>query len=315
MIDRFRNEADRSYRGAFTDDEYADVRAYYRETPATPLQRVDKVDVKDESQRGGLGAFKVMGVSYAVDRLIRDGQLTAGATLVCASAGNHGRAVAHVGRIRGFPVRVYMSAGTPAPAQDRIRGEGAEVVIVDGTYDDAVARARSDGGFIVSDTAWPGYERVPRLIMAGYTQILNEAEAQWDMRPDVVFVQAGVGSLASSVVSWFCHRYGDARPELICVEAWREGALAGRTAGRRSELHGTTIMAGLDCDEPSSTAVPILQRGCDEFIAVDDDLARDAMRKLAAAGISAGPSGAAGYAGFLATQSASRAFVINTEGS
>ena len=152
-----------TYRGLFSEEEYADVRHFFRQEQRTPLHRVGDVLVKDESLRYGLGAFKAVGVSYALARL----DIPAGSMLVCASAGNHGRAVAHVGRARGFRVRVYMSASTPSASQERIRAEGAEVVLVDGTYDEAVARTREDGGVIISDTACRGYEDVPRLIMAG----------------------------------------------------------------------------------------------------------------------------------------------------
>jgi diaminopropionate ammonia-lyase len=258
----------------------------------TPLVRVGNVLVKDEGQRSTLGAFKIVGVAHAIDRL----HIPPDTRLVCASAGNHGRAVARVGRERGFPVRVYMSNTASHVAQERIRSEGAEVVLVEGSYDDAVERTKTDGGFIVSDTAWPGYEEVPRLIMEGYSRILDEAETQWTSRPDVVFVQAGVGSLAAAVVSWFSDRY---RSYLVCVRAKRP-----------------TIMSGLDCAVLSSLAVPILER-CDAIMEVDDELAREAVRRLAAAGISAGPSGAAGYAGFLAWPNrdfeSKTVFVINTE--
>jgi diaminopropionate ammonia-lyase len=253
----------------------------------TPLRRVGNVLIKDESQRE-LGAFKIVGVSHAMKHLT----IPPGSTIVCASAGNHGRAVAHVGREHGFPVRVYMSASTPGVAQQRIRDEGAEVVLVNGTYEDAVARARDDGGFVISDTAWKGYEEVPRLIMKGYMQILDEAETQWERAPESVFVQAGVGSLAAAVVTWFREKHP--RTQLTVV---------------RPQAH-PTIMKGLDCIELSSLADPILRNITQVYITDDD--ARDAMRVLARAGISAGPSGAAGYA--VARWSRVLAFVINTEG-
>ena len=99
--------------------------------------------VKDESHRLGLNAFKGAGASYAIDRLLstRDGD--APLTLVCASAGNHGRAVAHVGARRGVAVTVFMAAATADAPKRAIEREGARVALVDGTYDDAV-RAAAD---------------------------------------------------------------------------------------------------------------------------------------------------------------------------
>ena len=302
-----------TYRGLFTDDEYADVEEFFRDERPTPLRQVDRVAVKDESHRRGLGAFKIVGVAYALDRL----DLAPGATLVCASAGNHGRAVAHAGRCGRYRVKVYMSMSASPIAQRRIRDEGAEVILVDGSYDDAVARAREDRGVMISDTAWPGYEEIPRMIMAGYTQIMREAETQWTTTPDSVFVQAGVGALAAAIVSWFCHRYGEKRPSITCVEpAGADPLLQSARAGRAVTTGTTnTIMAGLNCGVASSLAVPVLLRGCDRFITIDDHLARDAMSRLSFMGVSAGPSGAAGYAGWLsAGDRAQNVFVINTEG-
>src|SRR4029077_10458482 len=116
-----------------------------------------RVLVKDESSRFGLNAFKIAGVEYAMAKR----NLAAGSAIVCASAGNFGRAVAHVGRELGLRVRVYMSRATADGPRLAIEGEGAEVVLVDGTYDDAVRRAREDGALVVSDTAWPGNEEIP----------------------------------------------------------------------------------------------------------------------------------------------------------
>ena len=70
-----------------------------------------------------------------------------------------------------------------------------------------------------------------------------------------------------------------------------------------------TIMKGLDCVDLSSVAEPILRDV--EMVFITDDDSRDAMRTLADAGISAGPSGAASYA--VARFSRQRAFAINTE--
>jgi diaminopropionate ammonia-lyase len=252
-----------------------------------------------------------------------------GSTVVCASAGNHGRAVARVSRELGCRARVYMSNTAAGPRIAAIRGEGAEVISIDGTYDDAVARMREDaeknGWIIVSDTAWPGYEETPLAIMAGYTHLMDEAREQWDRTPDVVIVQAGVGGLAGAVVSWLCHdaAEGGGAPLRICVDqASAAPLLASARAGRSTNSVGPieTIMAGLGCSEPSSVAVPIMNAGCHVFAAIEDDFARDAMRFLARHGVVAGPSGAAGAGALMATRhsgivhSDATVMVIDTEG-
>src|SRR4051794_32764470 len=59
------------------------------------------VAMKDESARLGLPAFKVLGASWAVERALREAGGPVG-TLIAASAGNHGRAVARVAAMRGL---------------------------------------------------------------------------------------------------------------------------------------------------------------------------------------------------------------------
>ena len=56
------------------------------------------------------------------------------------------------------------------------------------------------GGIVVQDTAWEGYEDIPRWIMQGYGTMAKEAVEQLSEyrveRPTHIFIQAGVGSLA-----------------------------------------------------------------------------------------------------------------------
>lgn len=306
----------RGYRGMFTRDEYDDVSRFFDGREPTPLRDITlgarRVLLKDESSRFGLNAFKVTGVEYAISKLA----LAPGTPITCASAGNFGRAVAHVGRKLGLPVRVYMSTESAEAPRRAIRGEGAEVIVVDGTYDDAVRKMSEDGALVFSDTAWPGNEEIPRNIMLGYTRIMDEAREQWPVTPDVVLVQAGVGGLAAAVVSWLCDR--DIGAFSICVEPESANPLM-RSAAAGHAVNVTTpintIMAGLGCAEPSSIAVDPLIQGCDAFIAIDDNRTRDAMRELARHGIVSGPSGAAGIGALLeGVERDGVALVINTEG-
>jgi diaminopropionate ammonia-lyase len=89
------------------------------------------VVLKDESDRLGLPAFKVLGASWAVERTLREAPGVH--TLVAASAGNHGRAVAHVAAQRGLAARIHLPARSSPARRAAIAGEGAEVVVVDGT--------------------------------------------------------------------------------------------------------------------------------------------------------------------------------------
>ena len=344
-----RRDAGNPYR----PEDYADVEAFYARHPElepSPLRAlpafaralgVSELHVKDESRRFGLNAFKSLGVRYALDRLQRDGQIAPDATLVCASAGNHGRAVARGARELGLRARVYMSSASSDAPRAAIASEGADVVIVDGTYDEAVRRmaddAASHGWTIVSDTSWAGYDEIPRLIMLGYTRMVDELRAQLPSAPDVVFVQGGVGGLVHGVAAGLRHYWPDATPRLVACEpstaaCLLESARAGKLASIGTPL--TTIMAGLRCATPSPAAWPLIAGSTAAFVSIDDDRTMGAMRMLARpmardAPVEAGPSGACGVGALVAVMReealrpvrealtlgpSSRVVVINTEG-
>jgi diaminopropionate ammonia-lyase len=297
--------------------------------------------VKDESQRMGLNAFKILGVSYAVERLFIDGSVRKGSVVACATDGNHGRALACVARKRQLTARVFIHKAASPARVAAIEAEGAQVSIVNGNYDDSVNEAKHaaerNGWIVISDTAWPGYETVPRYIMAGYTMLIAEAAQQWTHPPDAVLVQAGVGGLAAAVVNWFVEMFGDTRPRLVsCEPETAACVLESIRAGTPVVVEGSleTIMAGLSCGTVSSLAWPVLKANLDACVAVSDAECANAVRRLARpkpgdAQIVAGESGACGVAALhallnrgdfrtlcrhLDLGSHSRVLVINTEG-
>ena len=302
--------------------------AFHRSLPgyaATPLVDapaaaaalgVRRVLVKDESSRLGLPSFKVLGASWAIHRALRERRRDNRPELVCATDGNHGRAVARMARTLGLEATVLVPSAMLEARQAAIAGEGARVQVVAGTYDDAVEQAAALAGpdrLVIQDTAWPGYETVPAWVIEGYATI----GAEIDVEPDVVAVQIGVGSFAAAMV----RRFAGAR--IIGVEpASAACALASAAAGALTEVPGPhdSAMAGLNCGRPSPVAWPLLSRGVEAFIAVTDARADEAVALLAADGITAGESGAAGLAGLLAfhTDLALAAdatvLVVNTEG-
>lgn len=282
----------------------------YRPTPLVEIPGlarelgVGRVFVKDESARFGLPAFKVLGASWAVERVLAGREDVT--TLVTATDGNHGRAVARVAAWRGLSARVFVPRGVPESSVSAIRGEGAEVVRLDCSYDDAVSAAAGSataGAVLVQDTAWPGYEQVPAWIVDGYRTLCAEIDEQLaGTRADLVAVPMGVGSLAQAVVT---HYRGSGRrhaPAVLGVEPETAACvLASLTAGRPTAVATqTTVMNGLNCGTVSSLAWPVLHAGLDASVAVTDEQAVHATAHLAAAGVGSGPSGAASYAGAVA---------------
>ena len=172
-----------------------------------------RVSLKFERERFGLPAFKFLGASWAVRRLLGEPPYDPGLTLVAATAGNHGRAVARVAAMNGISAHILVPAGTVQARIDAIASEGALVEVVDGTYDDAVRRSTEVEGVLVSDTAWEGYTDIPTWVIEGYSTIFAEIDEQLDGDPDLVVVPVGVGALAAAAG----HAYGG-RSRLAGVE-------------------------------------------------------------------------------------------------
>lgn len=310
---------------------------------------LDRLWVKDESERMGLPAFKIMGASWAVyraiqqampdqdgdwrtlDDLARQLEPLKPLTLACATDGNHGRAVARMARLLGLGAHIFVPADMAPARRAAIAGEGARVTVVEGTYDDAVARSAEEASertLIISDTSWPGYEDVPRWVIEGYSTIFWEVDDELRRRgeegPDLVVVQIGVGALATAVVRHYRRPDAAPRPFILGVEPTHAACvLASMEAARIVQLPGPhdSIMSGLNAGLPSAIAWPLVSRGIDAFIAVEDERARAAMRALAGEGIVAGECGAAGLAGLTAWMRSfggagrgRRALVISTEG-
>jgi len=260
---------------------------------------VARVLAKDESNRLGLPAFKALGASWAIHRALRD-RVSAGAvTVVTATDGNHGRAVARFARRFGHRAAIFVPDGVPAAAVRAIRDEGADVPHIAGNYDDAVRAAAvhaadDDAAVLVQDMAWDGYEDIPGWIVDGYTTLFAEID-EHVQRPDLVLVPAGVGSLLQAALSHY--RSDDAAPGTVVVSVEPRSAacvLASVAAGHPVTVAtGTTVMAGLNCGTVSSLAWPYISRGLDACVAVDDAEALDAARELAEHGVDAGPCGAA----------------------
>lgn len=360
----FANKPDGQYRSLAEPDPQ--VLEFHRALPGyapTPLHRlsslarqlgVGEVLVKDESDRWGLPAFKILGASWAAYRLIleRMGEATGRSSiadlrqrlasgtlveLITASTGNHGRAVARVACDLGCRARVFVPADASPLRIRAIESEGATVVRVNGNYDDAVVKATEqmhDNAILLQDTsASERDERSASLVIEGYSTMMREIDdalSEMDEPlPDLVVVQIGVGSLAAAVVTHFRRRPAGKGPVIAGVEPCvAASACTSVERGQLTTLPVTerTIMNGLSCAAPSRVAWPILQNGVDCFISLSDDRAREAMRILAREGVVSGESGAAGLGGLVELihldvarrpfrlGSGTRVLVISTEG-
>lgn len=308
----------------FPVEQARDARKFHAQIPGfkmTPLLALPNlaqylgiggIYVKNEGARLKLRSFKVMGGSYAVYRLVRqllgrEGEdlsfeyLTSdecheklGDLVLCsATDGNHGRGLAWACDQLKLPCKIYVHSETSQPRIDAIRKFGAEVTVVNGNYDDAVRQAAEDaeknGWHVVSDTSWPGYEEIPTWIMQGYTSIYLEAQEQFSalgiVKPTHIFVQAGVGAMAASVVGFYSALFPDDPPIFVVVEPDHAACIYESIVAGDGKCHSVlgsldTIMAGLACGDPSPIAFDILKDNADIFIPVPDNVAARGMRIL-----------------------------------
>lgn len=298
----------------------------YKATPIVNLQTDThtKILFKDESSRMGLGSFKALGGVYAVARLIqekweresnrvldlrciRDPAVEAFAshlTFVCASAGNHGLAVAVGAAIFGAKAKIHLARNVPENFAERLRQKGADVCRSGDVYEDSMAAAIADsensGATLLSDGSWPGYVHAPALVMEGYTILAEEMRSEFENSgqwPTHVFLQAGVGGMAGAIAHMI-RRNWRGNPKIVVVEADAAPCLnASHAAGKSVKVDGPeSNMGRLDCKEPSLIAFAALEHADVDYVTVSDAQADAATVGLSKLGLNTTPSGAAGYA-------------------
>ncbi len=342
----------------------------YKPTPLYSLKSlsgkfgIKNIFVKDESQRFDLNAFKILGASYAIYRFLkkRYEQVTGVEmenlfspnvkktlplyTFCTATDGNHGRAVAWMANKLNQKAVIYIPSDTVTARIESIKKEGAKVVLVNGSYDDAVKmafdEAKKNDWQVISDTSYENQIEIPLLISAGYTTLFKEIDDQLENEKlsdnDFIFIQCGVGALAATA-GWFYNRYyKQSMPTLVCVEPTESACVfdsmkynVGEITVSRGSLN--TIMAGLNCGTPSEIAFPYIKNNYKLFLTINDKFAENSMKTFYNPigddpRIISGESGAAGLAALLAIfenrnlshikdklfNKNSRVLLINTEG-
>ncbi len=345
----------------------ADIKTWpaYSETPLHSLEAMAKdaglgaLWYKDESQRFGLKSFKALGGAYAVACQLQnvleaqlgkrpsiaellDGQLKDALSEIvvsCATDGNHGRSVAWGAQMFGCGCVIYIHRDVSEGRKQAMQAFDAEVIRITGNYDESVRQAdldaKANGRIIVSDTSYEGYMEVPKDVALGYTVMLAEIVEQLEGEvPTHVFIQGGVGGLASAVAGYFWDLWGERRPRFVVVEPVEANCLQlSAKAGKPVVVDGdlNTLMAGLACGEVSALAWEILSNGADDFMTLSEEAVAETMRMLAKgyksdpaieAGESAVPGLAAAviaaqqgeFSNALNLNAQSKVLVIGTEG-
>jgi len=274
--------------------------------------KLGEIYVKDESTRFNLKAFKVLGGSYAVARIIcqemgmriedthynqlisdevrqRIGHIT----LTTATDGNHGRGIAWTAQQLGLKAVIYMPKGAAKSRIENIRSHGASVEVTDLNFDDTVRlasrMAKKNGWHMIQDTSWEGYEKIPLWIMQGYLTMCKEATeqmAELKIAPTHVFIQAGVGAMSGAVVGYLVNKFHDRPPQFIIMEPKNAACIFASAVAGNGKPHAVTgdldtIMVGLACGEPNLIGWDILRDFPCAYVSCDNYVAANGIRILA----------------------------------
>jgi diaminopropionate ammonia-lyase family len=205
---------------------------------------------------------------------------------------------------------VYLPESVPESQADRVRAYNADVRRVSGNYEAALQQCRDDASAesnyeIVQDVSWDNYTAVPRRIWEGYATIASEILDDKDNPPPThVFVNSGVGGLATGLCGYFWDRLGSSRPRFITVEPDQadcimQSVIKGEPVTVKPS--GTTCQVGLDCKRPDPIAFEVLLQGANDTVSIPDNAVKPTMQFLSdpSIGLNAGESGVAGMAALM----------------
>ena len=252
----------------------------YNSTPLLELNKLSKklnlnnIFYKDESKRFHLKSFKALGGAYAVEKVTKGNKSV---TVATATAGNHGRSVSWGAQRLGLNCKIFISEFVSDARAEVMRNLGADVIRVKGNYEaslkECINQSQKNGWQIIQDVAWKGYEEVPKLTMAGYSVMIKEISDQTDQYITHVFLQAGVGGMASGSIAGIA-KYFKRIPKIIIVEPEAaDCVLKSVEAGvmKKIDIKKESIMGGMSCGEVSLVPWRILKNSVNNCISISDE--------------------------------------------
>jgi threonine dehydratase len=248
------------------------VRTPVRHSPWLSLAAGADVFVKLETLQP-THSYKIRGATNAVLELAAAAN-GAPRSIVTASAGNHGRAVAHAAAAAGMPVIVYVPEHAPRTKLDAIRALGAELRPCR-DYDEAERRAKEHGATGASTYISP-YAH-PDVIAGAGTVALEILEELPDT--DVIVAAIGGGGLISGVAI-----ASERRAEVAGAEVQASTPFTSSlAAGRITEIQvGDTLADGLSGNlDPETPTFEIVRRHVSQIAVVSEVELQSAIRNVA----------------------------------
>ncbi len=237
------------------------------------------------------GSYKVRGAYNSIC------QLPSGVDVVAASAGNHAQGVALAAELTGRHSVIFMPSGAPLPKIEATRSYGAEVVLVEGGFEDSLARAiehsRSTGATFV-----PPFD--DRDVIAGQGTVGLELARDLPAGTETIVVPVGGGGLISGAAA----ALKALRPEIRIVGVEPSGACAMKhslEAGVPITLdHVTTMADGIAVRRVSALTLAHAREFVDDMVTVSEEaIGRSVLLLLERAKAVVEPAGAVGLAAVL----------------
>ena len=274
------------------EDAYKTISKWQKYQP-TPLESLNKLSkelglknifYKDESKRFGLKSFKALGGAYAVEKITKGKKDVIVST---ATAGNHGKSVAWGAKNLGLNCKIFISENVSETRAEEMRNLNAEVIRVKGNYEDSLnfckKESKKNNWEIIQDVAWPDYELVPKLTMAGYSTIIKEISVQTNEYITHIFLQAGVGGMAAGLVAGVAN-YFKKVPKIIIVEPENANCVMQSIENNTPtsvDIKKESIMGGMSCGEVSLVPWQILKNSVNNCISVSDKFVSQTVAMLA----------------------------------
>lgn len=250
----------------------------YRHLSPTPLYRYPSLAqltgidiwVKHENHMP-VGAFKVRGgLNFVAGISNREKE----AGLFTASTGNHGQSIAYAAGVAGINATIAVPEKSNPGKVAAMRGLGAEVVFHGSDFDSArewiIMEAEKAGGCFVGPTENP-------LICGVGTYALEILEELPDVETIIVPVGAGSGACAVSIVA----KTINPSIQVIAVQSEQAPAMQlSWAAGKPVSADMKTVAEGLATRVPFENTQRIMRRYLDDFVLVNDDEIRSAVRHL-----------------------------------
>ena len=274
------------------EDAYKTISKWQKYQP-TPLESLNKLSnelklknifYKDESKRFGLKSFKALGGAYAVEKINKGRKKI---TVSKATAGNNGKSVGWGAKNLGINCKIFISENVSETRAEEMRNLNAEVIRVKGNYEDSLnfckEESKKNNWEIIQDVAWPDYELVPKLTMAGYSTIIKEISVQTNEYITHIFLQAGVGGMAAGLVAGVAN-YFKKVPKIIIVEPENANCVMQSIENNTPtsvDIKKESIMGGMSCGEVSLVPWQILKNSVNNCVSVSDKFVSQTVAMLA----------------------------------